>query len=307
MLNPGQKSVVGVERVADISSGEGIARGTAKLLDLVCAGLPLKPEATVVIKLNLCLLKGHETGATIDPRVAQALIAWLKERHRPRRIILAESDATHLSADMAFRILGWEEVFRGVPGVEFLNLSKDETVPVKSRAIKDLTMPKTMMEADLLVSLAKLKTHTQQKITCIMKNQFGAIPYKYKIVYHPILTEAIVDATAARLPDLSLIDGLIAMEGNGPTNGTPRNTRLLVASRDAVATDHFCARLMGFRPGSIPHLALALKLGLGSARYDLVGSPPEPINQRFRFLPGWKKNIKLIIGLAQRGAVNEEA
>ena len=169
-------------------------------------------------------------------------------------------------------------------------------------------MSKTMMEVDALVSLAKLKTHTQQKITGIMKNQFGAIPYKYKIVYHPRLAEAIYDATAARFPDLCMIDGLIAMEGNGPTNGIPRRTKLLLASNDAYSMDHFCARIMGFKPMSIPHLKLASADGLGGHEYKVSGVSAETLNLRFKFLPKWKELIKKGIGMMQQGErINEEA
>jgi uncharacterized protein (DUF362 family) len=167
-------------------------------------------------------------------------------------------------------------------------------------------MARTMMEVDFLVSLAKLKTHTMQKITAIMKNQYGAIPYKYKIVYHQILAGAIYDATAARPPDLCIIDGLIAMEGNGPTNGIPRMTKLLLASNDSVSMDHFCARLMGFRPGSIPHLRIAVNNGLGSTVYKVLGNPPDPLNLKFQFLPAWKELFKKGVYMLQRGAAHEE-
>jgi uncharacterized protein (DUF362 family) len=140
-----------------------------------------------------------------------------------------------------------------------------------------------------------------------MKNQFGAIPDKYKIVYHPRLAEAIYDATAARMPDLCVVDGLVAMEGNGPTNGIPRRTRLLIASNDPVSMDHYCAKTMGFNPMSVPHLKLAVKHGLGSVDYEVSGSPPNPSNLKFKFLPKWKEIVKKSIGLVQGKTINEEA
>jgi uncharacterized protein (DUF362 family) len=294
-------SKVLIEGVDDISSYDHVKASVSSLLDKIKNDVHIPDGARIVIKLNLCLLKGPETGATVDPRVARALAEWLFDHYDISRIYLAEADATHLGAEMAFRILGWHEMFADMPRVSLLNLSEDETVPVAGRVIKDLRMAKTMMEADLLVSLAKLKTHTQQKITCIMKNQFGAIPFKYKVTYHPILAEAIYEATAARPPDLCFVDGLVAMEGNGPTNGTPRRTKLLIASNDAVSIDHFCARLMGFRPSTIPHLKLAYTRGLGSRDYSVHGSLPDPLNLRFKFLPKWKELAKKTIALVQRG------
>jgi uncharacterized protein (DUF362 family) len=302
-----QASKICVERVDNIYSYVEIKRSLFSILDQLKGGINLAPTSTVLVKLNLCLLKGPETGATVDPRVAGALAEWILECYPPQKIYLAESDATHLSADMAFKALGWREYFKDHPKVQFLNLSNDERVSVKGRYLKNLEMSKTMIKVDFLISLAKLKTHTQQKITCVMKNQFGAIPYKYKIIYHPVLANAIYDATLARIPDLSIIDGLIAMEGNGPTNGIPKRTKLLIASNDPFSLDHFCARLMGFKPMSVPHLKLAYQRGLGKTQYEVVGNGPNPLNLRFKFLPKWKRIAKRGIGLMQRGTINEEA
>jgi uncharacterized protein (DUF362 family) len=300
-------SKVWIQRVDDLHSYDEIRGALAEILDGMKKDFKRPPEKEVLIKLNLCLLKDQETGATVDPRVARAVVEWFLAHYDLEKIYLAEADATHLGAEMAFQILGWNDLFRDLPKVELLNLSQDAAVPVPGRYIDDLRMSKRLMEAGFLISLAKLKTHTQQKITCTMKNMFGAIPYKYKIVYHPMLAKAIYDAVAARVPDLCIIDGLIAMEGNGPTNGIPRKTKLVLASNDAVSMDHFCARLMGFRPMSIPHLRLALKQGLGSGSYQILGTPPNPLNLRFKFLPKWKEIIKKGIGMIQTGAINEEA
>ncbi len=299
-------SRVCIERVRNIFSYDDIKKVLSGILENMKDDINILPNARVLIKLNLCLLKGPETGATVDPLVGRALVEWILENFDPEKIYLAEADATHLGADMAFQVLGWQDFFSDIDKVEIFNLSRDERVPVGAKYLENLEMSKTMMDADFLISLAKLKTHTQQKMTCIMKNQFGAIPYKYKIVYHPILAQAICDATAARSPDLCIIDGLISMEGNGPTNGIPRRTKVLLASNDPVSVDHFCARLMGFSPMSVPHLKLACDRGLGRTDYEVIGNPPNPLNLKFKFLPKWKEIVKKGIGLMQRGTINEE-
>jgi uncharacterized protein (DUF362 family) len=252
-----EKSKIHLDRVNDISSYREISHSLSRILDLYKPGFNLPSGATLVIKINLCLLKGPETGATVEPMVAKALVEWFNHHYDLRQINLAEADATHLSADMAFQILGWRDYFSTFPNVHLLNLSADERVESKNR--KGLYFSKKMMEADCLISLAKLKTHTSQKITCVMKNQFGAISEKYKVIYHPELTQTICDATLSRKPDLCVVDGLISMEGNGPTNGVPKLTKLLIVGNDAFCTDHFCARLMGFTPNKVPHLSLWMR------------------------------------------------
>lgn len=300
-------SKLAIEQVESHFSYEDIKMALFSILDRLPEYIKLGRNAKILIKVNLCLLMGPETGATVDPRVARALVEWLLMRYDPKIIYLAEADATHLSADLAFQILGWRDYFEDFRKVDFVNLSKDERVTVQGYYLGDLEMSKKMISSDFLISLAKLKTHTQQKITCIMKNQFGAIPYKYKVIYHANLAEAIYDATAVRPPDLSIIDGLVAMEGNGPTNGVPRRAKLLLASNDAFSMDHYCARLMGFKPKRVPHLRLASKRGLGSSRYEVLGNPPDPLNLKFKFLPKWKEIVKKGIGVIQRGTINEEA
>jgi uncharacterized protein (DUF362 family) len=300
-------AMVWIDRVEDIFSYQEIYSVTSNILHNFKPHLALNPGSSVMIKLNLCLLKGPETGATVNPYVAKALVEWLLENYDLKMIFLAEADATHLSADMAFKILGWYDFFKDSPKVKLFNLSTDKTIPINTHYSQQLKMSKQMLDVDCLISFAKLKTHTQQKITGIMKNQFGAIPFKYKIVYHPKLSETIYDATAARIPDLNIIDGLISMEGNGPTNGVPRWTKLILASNDPLSMDHFCARLMGFNPLSIPHLKLAIENSLGTTDYHVHGNPPVPLNLKFQFLPKWKEVIKKSIGLLQKETINEEA
>ncbi len=293
-----------IRKINDIFSDNAVEDTISALMGEYKSHINIPDNATIIIKVNLCLLLGPETGATVDPRVVKYLSKWLLRFYNPKEIIIAESDATHLSADMAFRILGWEEVFNGMERVRLFNLSKDDVVdvPVNSDYQKSVKMSKKFMEADYLISLAKLKTHIAQKITCIMKNQFGALTEKYKIIHHPRLAEAICDATAARMPDLCFIDGLIGMEGCGPTDGIPKKLGLLIIGNDAVATDHFCASLMGFRPRSIPHIKLAVKRGLGSINYEVLGENRNMVNSNFKFMPKWELAVRWIISLIRNGA-----
>lgn len=290
---------IAVRKIEAVYSDNAVEDSIFSLMDEYRPYMKIPDNAAIIIKVNLCLLLGPETGATVDPRVAKSLTRWLLQNFNPKEVIIAESDATHLSADMAFKILGWEEVFKNMERVTLLNLSKDDVVdvPVNSDYQKSVKMSKKFMEADYLISLAKLKTHIAQKMTCIMKNQFGALPEKYKIIHHQRLAEAICDATSARMPNLCFIDGLISMEGCGPTDGIPKKLGLLIIGNDAVATDHFCAKLMGFRPMSVPHLNLAIKRGLGSAHYEIFGEASDIVNYNFRFMPKWELAVRWIISL----------
>jgi len=294
--------VVILKRVSDIRNYEAIQDGIKALLDKFKKKVTMPDKATVIIKVNLCMLMGSETGATVDPRVARAIVEWLKSSYNIERIIIAEADATHLSADMAFKALGWRKYFREWhPDVELLNLSDDKRVQTKTCFGTEIEMSEKYMNADIMISLAKLKTHSLQKMTCTMKNLFGALPEKYKIRYHHRLTDAICEFASARRPDLSVVDGLIGMDGKGPINGFPKVCRLLIAGNDMIATEYSCARLMGFKPKSIPHVAKALKLGLGSSRYHFEGDILENNHLDFKLMPLWEELFrKLIKGIREK-------
>lgn len=282
---------VGIVRAQNIDDDALVRTKMYDLLDLLQDSIQIPAEARVVIKVNLCLLLDCETGATVDPRLVRFLSEWLLERWSIREIIIAESDATALDADRAFYGLGWDRILVEVPKTRYLNLSNDERVKVKLDGLffKELEMPRTFMVSDYLISFAKLKTHSMQVISGVMKNQFGALPEKLKVVYHPHLAEVICDLTHVRPPDLCLVDGLIAHEGPGPVSGIPRLMRLIIAGTDAVATDHVCARLMGKDPRRVPHLKLAAEHNLGSTTYTTRGCRIEDVAEDFAFIPRWRQ------------------
>lgn len=285
------KARVGILRVEDIDDERQVRARMFELLDLLADRIQIPEQARVVVKVNLCLLLDCETGATIDPRLVKHLAEWLLERRRVSEIIIAESDATALNADRAYYGLGWDQVLGGLPNTRYLNLTRDERVSVELDGLylKRVELARTFVEADYTISFAKLKTHSMQVISCVMKNQFGVLPEKLKVIYHPHLAEVICDLVRVRPPDLCLVDGLVAQEGPGPVAGIPRLMRLLIGGTDAVATDQVCARLMGKNPRQVPHLRLAAATRLGASQYETVGCCLDEAAQDFAFIPRWRQ------------------
>lgn len=293
---------VGIVRAQNIDDDAQVRAKMYELLDLLQDSIQIPANARVLVKVNLCLLLDCETGATVDPRLVRFLAEWLLERRSIEEIVIAESDATALSADRAFYGLGWDRILAEVPKTRYLNLSCDERVKVKLDGLffKELEMPRTFMETDYVISFAKLKTHSMQGISGVMKNQFGALPEKLKVVYHPHLAKVICDLIRVRPPDLCLVDGLIAHEGPGPVSGIPRLMQLIVGGTDAVATDHVCARLMGKDPRRVPHLKLAAKHNLGTSLYATVGCRIEDVAEDFAFIPRWRQAWMWLRGHVQQ-------
>ena len=109
------QNLVSITRTNNIDDPAEIKAALVQLLSHLQPVLHFRPGAQILVKLNLCLIKGSETGATSDPFITRCLVEWLLEHCAPAEIILAESDATHLSADLAFKLLGWDPYFRNMP------------------------------------------------------------------------------------------------------------------------------------------------------------------------------------------------
>jgi len=300
-----EKKVVGISKVGQLQNKSEIKCVLFDMLDQMKAKVEIKipSKAKIMIKPNICYVKGHETGATADPYIVKCLIEWLLQNYDIETITIGEANATSLNADIAFKVLGWEDMFKSFNNVRLLNLTKDEykNIQLDGLYFRRLNMSKTYMESDFLISVAKLKTHTTCEITCVLKNQYGANPVKHKVRYHKHLDEVIHDINKVRLPDLCLIDGIIGMEGSGPINGMPKPLGLLVVGNDAVSVDHTCARIMGFNPDKIAHLKLAVKQKLGSVHYVVFGERIEDARIKFSFVPRWKK---IATGIYQSKVIN---
>jgi uncharacterized protein (DUF362 family) len=237
-----------------------------------------------LIKVNFITTKTWDSGATTDPMVVEAIIQRLKKI--PLEIYVVESDATITNADKAFEITGMKEMCKK-NDVQFLNL-RHEKDKVKIRipdgeCLKTINVPRIVMES-AIISAAKMKTHIATKVTLGMKNMFGLLPDKLKFKYHAKgISKVIVDINTVLKPNITVIDGFVAMEGKGPTDGTPVKMDLIIAGKDPVATDATSARIMGIDPHEISHIRTASQKGLGNIdNIEIQGSKLEDVKQTFK-------------------------
>jgi uncharacterized protein (DUF362 family) len=143
-----------------------------------------------------------------------------------------------------------------------LNIDDVERVPLKTRAsrLNELYLPKTVLRADFVVSMPKLKTHHWAGVTLSLKNMFGIVPggcygWPKNVLHWAGIDNSILDINAAVRPDFAIVDGINGMEGNGPVQGTPRRANVLVFGNDPVAVDATCCRIMGLVPEKVKYLA----------------------------------------------------
>lgn len=172
-----------------------------------------------------------------------------------------------------------------------LNIDDVECVPLMTKAsrLKELYLPRTVLGADLVVSMPKLKTHHWAGVTLSLKNMFGIVPgscygWPKNILHWAGIDNAILDTNAAVPPDFAIVDGIVGMEGNGPIQGTPKACGALIFGDDLVAVDATCCRLMGLLPERVRYLAAAGTM-LGHVRVDRIqqlGERVEALRTRFR-------------------------
>ncbi|HQA58069.1 MAG TPA: DUF362 domain-containing protein, partial [Acetivibrio sp.] len=135
---------------------------------------------------------------------------------------------------------------------------------------KKFTLANGVLESDGMISLPKLKTHALTRITGCIKNQFGCIPGSLKGEFHARIPDVIdfskmlVDLNAYLKPRLFVMDGIMAMEGNGPRGGTPKNMNVILLSSDPIALDATVCRIIGLDPKFVPTIVFGKEAGLGT-------------------------------------------
>jgi uncharacterized protein (DUF362 family) len=148
----------------------------------------------------------------------------------------------------------------------FTDLNLDEVSEVKfsrpKSKLKSLYLPRTVLGADLVISIPKMKTHHWAGATLSMKNFFGIVPgavygWPKNVLHWAGIDECIADLHSVLPRHFAVVDGIDGMEGNGPIQGSRKHAGVLVAGGDLAAVDATCCRIMGIDPGRIRYLQLA--------------------------------------------------
>jgi uncharacterized protein (DUF362 family) len=229
-------------------------------------------------------IKTWDTGATTDPIIVEGLIKRLKKLSV--EIYVIESNATLTNADKAFEQTGIKDICNRYK-VGCVNLSSQkEKIKIdipKGEVLKQIKIPKILVDS-AIISAAKLKTHKLTGVTFGLKNMFGVLPNRFKKKYHFYdLDKVIVDINSVVKSNLTVIDGFIGMEGNGPLRGDPVKTDLVVVGVDPVATDSIASSVIGINPRQIRHIRLAHMKGLGRIdKIEVIGSRLEDVKYVFK-------------------------
>lgn len=271
---PGEKQIdTTVRKAIELAGG---------LTDIV------SPGDTVLIKPNLVWASPPETGTTTDPRICKTIANMVRELGA--KPIIAESSIIASDTEEVIKVAGYGKLRE--EGYQVIDLKKKGIemvkVPIpKGKVLKEVSLPKIVLDADVIISVPKMKTHDSAKVTLSLKNMKGVLPDTYKRKLHHVfgVFQGVADLCTLVKPAFAVVDGIIGMEGLGPADGEPVAMGLIIAGKDLVAVDTVTSAVMGFEKEEYGCIDAAAKAGLGTAdlsEIDVVGEPISKVQRRFK-------------------------
>lgn len=195
-------------------------------------------------------------------------------------------DTMYLAGEARYR--------EAVPSFEhlFIDLNRDDVTAVNNfREHPRIYLPNTALAADLIVSVAKMKTHHWAGATLSMKNYFGLVPgsvygWPKNFLHQVGIPQSILELNRIFAKSFAIVDGIVGMEGNGPIQGTPKNAGVLVMGRDLAAVDATCCRIMGINPERLEYLQMARELGhIDESKIEQRGESIASARTPFQLIP----------------------
>lgn len=270
----------------DLSLREIITKGV-KLCGLEVRG------KTIVLKPNLVEFDPHGVINT-NPLVIEAAIDCFRTLGA-RQVLVAEGPGHRRDNEYLLTASGIYDVIKE-HRVPYVDLNSDDVRATRLLSsftkLEQLYLPETLYNADLLVSMPKLKTHHWAGVTLSLKNMFGVVPgsvygWPKNILHWQGIHNSILDINSS-LPvrPFAIVDGIVGMEGNGPLQGQAIDSGVLIFGEDLVAVDATAARLMKIEPKKIKYLAEAGEF-LGNVNYESIeqiGENLERLQKNFRVI-----------------------
>lgn len=256
----------------------------------------VKPGDRVLVKPNLAFQAPPESFAVVDPRTVEAVVAFLKEESKAAEVWVGDNPSLGLhvgKAKPAFKESGMEEAAIRGGADKVIYFDEESTVVVEipeGKVFKKAEVFRPVLDADVVINLPKMKVHIGGTVTLGIKNWNGIVPNRHPSgqqqgAHRIDLGQKLADMLRIRKADLTIVDGIIGMEGQGPHAGTPIEMNLIIAGRDTVAVDTVTSYIMGFEPGEIPAVRIAATEGLGVgdlASIEVVGEKLENVRKFFK-------------------------
>ena len=246
-----------------------------RAMDEVFELFPLELQGKkVFIKPNVLRASDAKEGIVTHPAVLRAVVEKV-ETMEPGSIVVGDNPGlfSYGANEESFKITGLMDAAKGY----YQNIGNDsQKIDFNPDFISTVSISRIVLEADIIISLPKFKTHGLTVITGAIKNSYGFLPGAQKAKLHKVagnperFHELIVDVFRLRAPDLFIVDAVVGMEGNGPASPDLREIGLILASDNAVAQDAIIAAMMGCEPGRLRFLQKAKEMSLGDYNLSTI-------------------------------------
>jgi uncharacterized protein (DUF362 family) len=249
-----------------------VGEKTAEVLKEAIKNSGLRGKNTVFVKPNMSHPE-YIPGVVTSPLLIRELVGLLRDYNN--KVIVGESNGFNYQCNSAFKKTGIEQAVKKAGGF-VINLSGDKIVRVKCQSghcsVKELFLPKTVLDADAVVDVALMKTHEFTMYSGAIKNLFGCVPSSRRIYLHPYLSEVFYQLYTIIKPQLTVMDARVAIEGNGPTKGTPVKMDLMLTSNCALSIDLIASKIMGLNLEETRYLSyVARKINLKDSEIETQG------------------------------------
>lgn len=294
MKKRGKIEKVGIVKCVDYNQKK-VDNAVEKVLNLIDFDFSKFKGRNVLIKPNVvgCFPK-KQVATTTHPSLVEAVCKILKKNKC--RIFIGDSPFTN--PEESFKASGIDKIAKKYG--KLIIFEQDKLVNIndkKAKVLKRFQISKTLRDADLIINMPKLKTHNLTKYTGAVKNLYGTIPGGLKQRTHlkargdKNFSNVLVDIYQNIMPGLTIMDSVIGMDGEGPTSGNPFKSKIIVASKNGIALDIACCKMIGLNPKSVFAVRLAVKRKLyPKFKFELAGLRELP---KFNFdIPGFEEKSK---------------
>src|SRR6266516_4574512 len=276
---------------------DGIEEAAHRVIEQIGGMTSVMRGARVaLLKPNFVAGRSAETGSTTSFALLKAVAEEVQACGAEP--VLCEMPGTEFDREATYTILGVEQ-FCAANGIRILRIDPEgdnsrtlsgeqvmrifpapqdwiELQPPGAKKLRRFSIPRILNEA-CLINLPVLKTHVVSTLTSAMKNPMGILPRPDRRSMHTLgIDQCIVDMNRGIKPDLTIVDGSVGQDGEGPLYGNRADLQVLIAGRDSLAVDLVCCQVVGIKPQDISHLKLALEQ-LGKPQWTLVGDVEGPV------------------------------